>query len=148
MHKYFILKIISKLSKIPNQYGISCFIFLVFGLSIAFIIGCTENSVITNVLPGIGIISPVAMQKQNTADNFARLLALDLNENDAHRREIFTKVAVKYDGDLEIILSNLNTKTLDEFQSFSKGIITGSKLKKSSASQSSIPFLKLKQMIY
>ena len=48
--------------------------------------------------------------------NIAKALAIDLNSNEEHRKEVFTRIANKFDGDYNILVSHLSDETIKEIE--------------------------------
>ena len=53
---------------------------------------------------------------QIKAKEIAKILALDLNSNEEHRKEVFTRIANKFDGDYNILVSHLSDETIKEIE--------------------------------
>ena len=101
-------------------------------------IRCTNNSPVINE-PELSISSNVELNaKQKTAANLAKILAYDLPKNNKVRQEVFAKIAVKIDGDFEVLLDHLNPNTLLKIEETSKELKSINSLKKSSSKFSAI----------
>ena len=83
---------------------------------------CNESSptVFTEMKPEA--VSQQYAHMRSLAANLAKVLAIDLNKNEEHRKELFSKMANKFDGDFDILFASLYESTLQEVQEFSTQI--------------------------
>lgn len=70
-------------------------------------------------------------RKLEIASNLAKVLAVDLNENDDHRQEVFRKIAIRFDGQFEFLIKEINDNTIDQIQKFSDNLESNKVLSKS-----------------
>ncbi len=56
------------------------------------------------------------LQARNSAATLAKKLAHELNADENLRKEVFSKIAYKFDGDKDILFSHLNNSTLAKLQ--------------------------------
>lgn len=66
--------------------------------------------------------------------NLAKALAFDLNNNEIHRREVFSKMANRFDGDKNMLLTHLSNEVTTEVQQTIKSSTLKSKLAKGGVS--------------
>lgn len=78
--------------------------------------------------------SPNATQLRKSAADLAKVLAVDLNTNESHRKEVFSKMANRFDGDRDMLLSHLADASIAEVQQLAKSSSLKSKLAKGGAS--------------
>ncbi|MBI5464067.1 MAG: hypothetical protein HY966_03825, partial [Ignavibacteriales bacterium] len=61
-------------------------------------------------------ISPAFLKMQETAAGLAQAFARDFNSTPEHRKELFSKIANKFDGDFDMLVDHFKDATLDEIQ--------------------------------
>ena len=75
-------------------------------------------------------ISSGYAELRNSAANLAKVLAVDLNTNESLRKEVFSKMANRFDGDRDMLVTHLTDASIAEVQQLAKSSSLKSKLAK------------------
>ena len=90
---------------------------LLFVMTFIMVNGCqNDNSPVEITKTDLSAFSARNARKIEVATNLAKVLAIDLNQNEDHRQEIFRKVAIQFDGQYEFLVKDLNDNTISQIE--------------------------------